>query len=283
MELRLWSALDSRPRSAWGYSVEVAATLLGMQIIYLDESYKRGRHYWLGAAAVDEDEVAGLCVGIQAAIAQIPNEFGIPPNTELHAQHLYHGDEDFVPMKQAVRARIQCYTRGLHALCDAASGLFFVGVDWNDHIVADRLAVHRLAAFDSLLPELESFLEDRGDNGLIVADEEETTAEDVVTAVSEHQHDRRSMTGRFSRLLDAPLFTPSHHSGGVQASDLGTFIKARLAFNRPDEDERARKTLEQWWRLMEPLILVDRCGSAPSMSDHPLSTKGRTKCGPSAR
>lgn len=238
-----------------------------MLLIYLDESYKRQRDYWLAACAVHDEEVAEMCAGVRSAAARIPSEFDIPEAVELHAQHLYHGTGEFAAMKRAVRARVQTYRRGLEALCATGPALFFVGVAWNDVLgPAHRLSSHRLAAMRHLLPEIERHCEQRGERCLIVADEEDTTTEEVVAVVREHQSDLAA-AGESSRVLDTPLFTQSHHSHGVQACDLAAFLHARRRFARPDEDARAKKVQDDWWDLVSPHIAMEVCHTAPSQLD----------------
>jgi hypothetical protein len=254
-------------------------------LVYLDESYKRGRDYWLAACAIPDEEVGKLCAGVRTAAARIPASFGVPPDVELHAQHLYHGDGAFSPLKGAPRVRIQAYRRGLHALAASAPGIFFVGVDWNSDLpTRHRVATHRLAALRHLLPQLERYCESRCERCLVIADEEATATEHVVAVVREHQMGCESEAAN-SRVLDTPLFTPSDYSRGVQACDLAAFVRARRAFARPDEDRRAA-ALTTWWDALRPHIVEDRCHPAPSEVDArfaegarrgPRSTKGRTR------
>jgi hypothetical protein len=77
----------------------------------------------------------------------------------------------------------------------------------------------------------------RDERCLLIADEEVTTTNEVVAVVHEHQAECRSL-GTVSRILDAPLFTASHHSHGVQACDLAAFLYTRRRHARPDEDSR---------------------------------------------
>lgn len=238
-----------------------------MLLVYLDESYKRRRHYWLAACAVSDEQVADLCSGVREAAARIPAEFGLRPDIELHAQHLYHGDKEFLPLKEFVRVRVQTYRRGLGALCTAAPAIFFVGVEWNDDLPTyHRLATHRLAALRHLLPELEAHCAGEGERCIVVADEEETSTAEVVAVVREHQRTCEE-GGERSRVLDVPFFTPSHYSAGVQACDLAAFLHARRRFARPDEDKRAAKVLEDWWRMVAPHVVLGHCHPAPSKTD----------------
>lgn len=244
-----------------------------MLLVYIDESYKRHRDYWLVGCAIHDEEVGELCEGVRASVARIPTEFGIPVDVELHAQHLWHGEQEFAPLKEAVRARIQCYRRGLEALCGSGAAVFFVGVKWNDTLSTHhRLTTHRLAALRHLLPHVEAHAESRQERCLIIADEEETSTEEVVAVVREHQASYEAQDAR-SRILDAPLFTPSHHSHGVQACDLVAFLRTRRAFARPDEDKRAKKVLQDWWTLVKPYALVDQCYPAPSDMDAMFAEK----------
>jgi hypothetical protein len=80
-----------------------------------------------------------------------------------------------------------------------------------------------------------------------------------------------------SRILDVPLFTPSHWSAGVQGADLVTFVNSRRRFGRSDgrsEDRRARQTLDGWWELIEPQVEVRRCYPAPVRPDAALTAAG---------
>jgi hypothetical protein len=145
-----------------------------------------------------------------------------------------------VPLKQAVRVRIQTYRRGLESLCSAGPGLLFVGVEWNDELPThQRLSSHRLSALRHLILAIESYCDARDERCLVVADEEETTTDEVVAVVREHQRSCAD-EGTLSRILDTPLFTQSHHSYGVQACDLAAFLRTRRALARPDEDARPR-------------------------------------------
>jgi hypothetical protein len=179
--------------------------------------------------------------------------------------------------EQAVRVRIQTYRRGLEALCAAGPGLLFVGVEWNDELPThQRLSSHRLSALRHLIPTVESYCDARDERCLVVADEEETTTDEAVAVVREHQRSCAD-EGALSRILDTPLFTQSHHSYGVPACDLAAFLRTRRALARPDEDARAKRTLTGLWSMGEPHVVEDACHSAPSAADVLLATGATTK------
>ncbi len=248
-----------------------------MLLVYLDESFKRHRDYWLAACVVHETKVAELCAGVRDVVALIPSEFGLSADVELHGQLLYHGDGEFDPMKRAVRTRIQTYRRALEAICATEPGFFFSGVDWNDELPPkQRMSSHRLAAFRQLLPKLEAYCAARDERCLVIADEEETTAEEVVAVVREHQV-RIEDGDDVSRILDVPLFTPSFHSRGIQACDIVAFLRSRRAFARPDEDLRASRVQDEWWSLIAPRVVLDACSSAPTEVDDLLIPLGLTQ------
>lgn len=79
-------------------------------LAYLDESYKRGDSYWLGVCVVPEERVAAMCSAMRSAAAGIPASFGLPVDVEMHAQHLYHGDGAFAPLKTPVKLRTRART-----------------------------------------------------------------------------------------------------------------------------------------------------------------------------
>ncbi len=248
-----------------------------MLLVYLDESFKRHRDYWLAACVVHERHVAELCAGVRDVVAAIPSEFGLPPDVELHGQRLYQGNGEFLPMKRAVRTRVHTYRRALEAVCAAKPKFFFSGVDWNDSLAPkQRVPSHRLLAFRHLLPAIEAHCVARDERCLVIADEEETTAEEVVAVVREHQS-RLEGDRSHSRILDVPLFTPSYHSHGIQACDVVAFLHSRRAFARPDEDRRARRVQDDWWGLIRRRVVMDERFSAPMSVDELLIPLGLTQ------
>jgi Protein of unknown function (DUF3800) len=249
-----------------------------MLLVYLDESFKRHRDYWLAACVVHETKVAELCASVRDATAAVPSEFGLASDVELHGQLLYHGDGEFSSMKSAVRTRVQTYRRALEATCAVQPTFFFSGVDWNDDLPPkQRMSSHRLAAFRQLLSAVEAHCLARAERCLVIADEEEATAEEVVAVVREHQARMEAAGHGLSRVLDVPLFTPSYHSHGIQACDLVAFLRSRRAFARADEDPRARRVQRDWWALIEPHVVMDQQASAPENVDELLIPLGLTR------
>ena len=229
-----------------------------MLLVYIDESYRRHHEYWLAAMAVDDSKVPELCDSIRATSASIPRVFGIPPDVELHGQHLFHGDHAFSPMKRAPRARIELYRRGVEASTAVDPALFFIGIDWGEEPTNHSdLGTIRLAAFRHMLLEVDAFSRLAGTRCLLIIDEEKTTTERVVRTAKRHQG-LRDLDGCPSCILDTPLFTRSHHSSGVQACDLVLFLKSRRSFSSATRDERVTRVLDEWWQAIEPLVQVDR-------------------------
>lgn len=256
------------PKSAWLRFTDHGLVLLA----YLDESYKRGDSYWLGLCVVPEQRVEDMCRAMRSAAASVPVTFGLSSDVEMHAQHLYHGDGAFAPLKRPVKLRARVFRRGIDAVLGARARIFLVGVDWNEALAHQALATHRLAALRYLLDHLESYCELHGQRVLLIADEEETSASEVVAVTRDHQDRVRARAG-CSRILDAPLFTPSHWSSGVQGADLVTFVNSRRRFGRSDgrpEDRRAQETLDAWWEAIEPQVEVRHCYGAPPEPDRVL-------------
>lgn len=158
-----------------------------MLLAYLDESYQRGKGYWLGVCAVPDENVAEMCLAMRSAAASIPESFGVPADVEMHAQHLYHGQGALRPLKGPVKLRVRIFEKGLEAVRASQARIFLVGVEWNDSLVEHALATHRLAALRRLLGHLECYCEEHDVRALIIADEEETSAADVVTVTRLHQ------------------------------------------------------------------------------------------------
>lgn len=179
----------------------------------------------------------------------------------------YHGE--FRPLKRAVRLRSQVFSRGLDAMLSADPSVFLVGVEWNSAVEGMPLHEHRLAALRQLLPLLERHCEEHDHRALIIADEEETSAEEVVSITRLYQGEIRAQ-GSAPRILDAPLFTPSHWSYGVQGADLVTYVNSRRRFGRRDgkpEDERAQRVLDAWWKKIDARVVERSCSAVPLKVD----------------
>ncbi|MEI7559361.1 MAG: DUF3800 domain-containing protein [Actinomycetes bacterium] len=247
-----------------------------MRLAYIDESYRRHHQYWLAACVIDESKVVGLCQALEAALSSIPPEFGITAETELHAQHLFHGNHDFRSLKDMLNLRAQLMRRAAEAVSAAEPRIFLIGAEWNDNLApTERLAAHRMAVMRRLFSCLEDDLIACASRCIVIADEEETSNSEVVSMLRRHQSSCEER-GSSSRILDGPLFTPSHHSYGVQACDVVAFIKSRHEFMTARHDRRSIRAGYDWWNLLRPHVVKETCAPSNSVAAlTPERTEGR--------
>ena len=244
-----------------------------MLLAYLDESYRKGSEYWLGAALVAEDRVHALSRDVRDCSRRLPIEFGLPHDVELHGYDIFHGERQFARIKEAGQPGVLLglLRAGLRALAAARPELILAGVRWSEDPKVS-LEAHRMAAFERLLIIMEDRARQRDQRCLLIADREETTEHAAREAVRIHQ-DRSHTDHNDCRIIENVLFVASHDSPGVQATDLATFCfhRHRAAL---DTDPRAIKALNRCMRIIEPLIWKTDLGSAPERQMHEEPPKG---------
>lgn len=222
-----------------------------MLLAYLDESYSKPEVYWLGAALVPERAVDVLGHEYRRIPATIPRDLGVPPDAELHGYDLYGGEGAFASIKHLPSVITKTYRKALRALAEAGPELLFAGVDWCTAAPRASVEAHRLYVFSKLLPAIEARCEALDERCVVLADREETTAEDVLAAL--HAHRSQCHTdGHECRILEA-VFVDSHHCAGVQAADLATYVFQRRASGR-ETDARGRVALEGFWSICSPFV-----------------------------
>jgi uncharacterized protein DUF3800 len=225
-----------------------------MLLAYIDESYARGHAYWIGVSMVREERVDDLCRVMRAIPEGIPADFGIPDDVELHGYDVFHGEGFFKPMHAKPQARARIYRQGLEALAGARPEILFVGLDWAVSSTAASLEQRRIEAFRLVLAEIEERCETLRERCLLIADEEETTAHDVIVALREYQNAIHGQ-GCECRIIDTVMFVDSYNCPGVQATDLAMFLHHRREGGR-EHDHRAVKLLDKWWATIKPHVRV---------------------------
>lgn len=220
-----------------------------MLLGYIDESYKRGEHYWLAVALVHGDSLPDLAGEIDRVLKILPAEFRAITSSELHGHALFHGSKAFEPLKGLPSLRIRAYRRGIEAVAKAATEIVFVGVDWCDTEIPNSLEIHRMQGVRALLPLLEGRLKRLDEHCLLIADEEETTRKDFVAAVRDHKRCCVEADGR-CRIVDNVVFIDSRDSPGVQGTDLAAFLHHRIESNR-EVDERAQRVNRKLYAILE--------------------------------
>lgn len=146
-----------------------------MWFAYIDESFNDAQH-WIGAVLVQHTHVNEAQRAIRTVVAEAAGTYGITADTELHGHRIFHGEGDFAPMKQLVRARVGIYASVFDCLVDAGCWIVLRGVS-KPHLV-NRYAYpehpHRVS-MTHLIERVDEFASGRGDHALLIADEHHET------------------------------------------------------------------------------------------------------------
>ncbi|HWT92115.1 MAG TPA: DUF3800 domain-containing protein [Solirubrobacteraceae bacterium] len=161
-------------------------------------------------------------------------------------------------LKDKPDARLRVYRAGVRAMVDAGVEVLLVGVTWSAAPFKGAVRAHRMEAVRHMLTALEAFVADRGQQCLIIADEEEGTIRDVYLELRRHQETKAS-AGSSSCLVDA-VFVDSRFTPGVQGADLITYLSKRR--DRPNSD-RAQAALDAMWKLLDGRVTIE-VHAAPS-------------------
>lgn len=196
------------------------------------------------------------------ASASLPNDAGLPADVELHAQHLFSGDGSMKVLKGKPDARLRAYRAGVRAMVDAGVEVLLVGVTWSTTPSKGAIRAHRMEAVGHMLAALETFVAERGDQCLVIADEEEGTTRDVYRQLLRQQETMAS-----SCLVDA-VFVDSRFTPGVQGADLITYLNKRRG--RPN-GRRAQAALDAMWRLLDGRVTV-AAHAAPVVGEDGVTT-----------
>lgn len=220
-----------------------------MLLGYIDESYRRGERYWLTVALVPAENVPQLTLDLRRVPRILPAEHAAVGREELHGHTLFHGTKGFRPLENLIDLRIRVYRRGLEALVEAATNVIFVGVEWADPAAQSDLELHRMRAVQQMLPIVEEQVIKMQNHCLLIADEEETTRRDFVSAVRDHKHRCLDGSGE-CRIVDNVAFVDSRDSPGVQCADLAVYLHHRLDSSR-DRNKRAQAANRKLYRVLE--------------------------------
>lgn len=146
-----------------------------MWFAHIDESFNDAQH-WVGAVLVKHTRVNEAQRAIRTVVADAAGTYGISADTELHGHRIFHGEGDFAPMKQLVRARIGIYASVFDCLVDAGCWIILRAVS-KPHLV-NRYAYpehpHRVA-MTHLIERVDEFASGRGDHALLIADQHHET------------------------------------------------------------------------------------------------------------
>ncbi len=215
---------------------------------YLDESYTADR-FFLGALLVDDACALSLSAALEEVVRVATVSYGVVASAELHGYPLFHGVEQWKPMKSQPRARATVYRRALRAVAEHGGIVVIRGVDRHElERCPDDRPVHDVA-LQHLLEHLDDFGAEVDEPVLVIADEVHES-DRLRHRVSLREFRELGTPGeRSSRLewiVDTLHYAPSEQSRFLQAIDLVTFLhQRRVCVASPDP--RAARVNEVLW------------------------------------
>ena len=143
-----------------------------MLLAYLDESYTAD-HYWIAALVAPEQDVLPLTTALDDVVARAAAAYrGVSEKAELHGHRLFHGSDDWSPLKEMPRARIAIYNDAFEAIGDSGAHIIIRGVD------RKRLAARyvypnhpHVVVLEHLLERINEKAAALGELSLVIADE----------------------------------------------------------------------------------------------------------------
>lgn len=230
-----------------------------MLLAYLDESYDKVE-YWLTALLVPADSALQLQQDLEGIVYDAyMSSYCVARTAELHGYELVHGEGDWAPMSDKIRARIGIYRKVYEAIA-ACEGIeiVFRGINiprlklryrdnaWHPHRVA----------IDFMAQSLNSMARGRQTHFLAIADEIDQS--DTLRANYwrfQQFGTLSSWTGTIDRSLDALHFAPSKHSRLLQAADLVSYMHFRRR-RSGITDPRALKANKEIWDIIDRQVKV---------------------------
>jgi hypothetical protein len=216
-----------------------------MYLVLLDGSGNTGLHldhptstaYYLVALAVHGRRARAL---EDAATALLAARFGAEcrrPGFECKGSDLYRGEGPCKAMRPA--ERVALYGDLLALLAEHRAELLWIGIDKARLARRYRTPMHpHKLAFIYLVEDIERFLCQRGEYGLIVSDEEKEVEQQLVEDLARYKELGTSFGHspiELSRVVDNVHWVRSHHSRLMQLADCCAYLCQRQGA-RPRED-----------------------------------------------
>ncbi|NDL56971.1 DUF3800 domain-containing protein [Phytoactinopolyspora mesophila] len=231
-----------------------------MLLTYLDESYTKD-HYYMAALCCPDDQVVSLSRALDEVVRVAAAKYKVAAGAELHGRSIFHADDEWVGMKQLLRARIGIYDAAMQAIGGHEVSLILRGVDvrrlharygptTRPHVLVLQHLMERinLHARRCAPPE----------RVLLIADE--IDGQDGYRRHLWHyrQHGTPGYrSSRLERIVDTIHFAPSHASRLIQAADLVAFLHRRRMTIR-ETDERAERVNAQLWGRVAGRVVHER-------------------------
>lgn len=230
-----------------------------MWFAYVDESYNDAQH-WVVAVLIEHTHVNDAQRAIRAVAAEAADAYGVREEAELHGHQIFHGEGDFAPMKELVRARIGIYANVFRCLDDAGCSIVLRGVS-KPHLIR-RYAYpehpHRVA-MTHLIERVDEFV-GPDDHALLIADEHHETQSTLLRDLIAYQEiGTWGYRGhRIGNVVDTIHFVRSATNWLVQGADLVAFLALRRA-THTETDPRAQAANDALWGVVQPRIHHEWC------------------------
>lgn len=194
---------------------------------FIDESYGKD-DYYVGAVLVSQAQYPVLVQGLAAVQLRAHQDFGVPPDTELHAHRLMQAQPPWTCMQGQLHEAVAVYRAVLRAVVDAGAVVLLEGVD-----VPRLQARYRYPdpPYEVALRHLLERIDRRMGSG-------DSTCRVIADLIDRHQDFAEAIAGytrvgtpgfRPSRLerIEGPVWVDSESELGVQAADMVTYILRR--------------------------------------------------------
>jgi hypothetical protein len=233
-----------------------------VHLAYLDESHDKSE-YWIAGLIVPALRAQALEFALEDIVARAEKDFPQLTNfdgkpIELHGHALAQGRDDWLPLKNMLRARLGIYEDSLRAIA-AVKGAAIVrtGVDRVRHAqrYGERADHPHEWALKFALERVHEVVQARGGMVLVTCDQtDDPDRHHANLRVFRTFSTGGSVPRQLTTIVDTIHFADSCHSRLVQAADLVSYISFRartdVLYQRSGKPTEAAKRL---WGIVEPL------------------------------
>lgn len=220
-----------------------------MYIAFVDESGNTGHklrdpdqpYHYIGGICVEYEKCLALQNDIEKIAITSLGTSTLPDNFEFKGHWLFSGNEYFDGMSPTQRIEI---TNALLALLDM-HGISTIVSAINKPALADKYLSpfhpHDLANL-FFLEMFQEFLDEKNKYGLVVADEEQSRYEKIISDFKKYKKQGTGFSAyksvEITRIIDNIHFVKSHNSWPLQLADVALFFFNRGRKIRRDKDEK---------------------------------------------
>lgn len=226
-------------------------------LVLIDESAD-AEVYRIGALVMAAGQRRLLRADLDAVMARAEREFGIAATTELHGFEIYQGHGPWRALQPF--ERIQVYRWALEAIAFRTDALLFESV--NRSAFRSRYAGPHRSEHEEALHRIFDVVQARAveqrQAAFVYADQCRFAAS-VVRSLEESRQLRES--GRAGSRLDRILrivFVDSAANRQIQAVDLVTYLKQRIASDRDRDRARVARANARLWDTVADKVAHDR-------------------------